>query len=97
MACRMDGWMDGWGGVDKKHFFIIFYPHTNYPDASTYLPTYLVATRVRWVLEIARNNPPPQGIMIMKKKSNTQFLSITMGLKKSNTQLLYNWSSQIFL
>jgi hypothetical protein len=59
-----DGWMYGWmGGVDKKHFFIIFYPHTNYPHASTYLPTYLptylVATRVRWVLEIAPNPPPP--------------------------------------
>jgi hypothetical protein len=40
------GWMDGWmGGVDKKQFFILFYPHTNYPHASTYLLTYLIATK----------------------------------------------------
>jgi len=44
--CMQDGWMDGWmGGVDKKQFFILFYPHTNYPHASTYLPTYLIATK----------------------------------------------------
>jgi hypothetical protein len=90
----MDGWMVGWmdGGVDKKHFFIIFYPHTNYPDASTYLPTYLPGSHQSEVG--IRNCTKPTALRVSKliivvmKKSNTQFLSITMGLKKSSTQII---------
>ncbi len=97
-----DGWMDGWMGVWTRSTFSLYSIHilTIQMHLPTYLPTYLVATRVRWVLEIAPNPPPPPGIKVdnrgYEKKSNTQFLSRTMGLKKSNTQLLYNWSSHFF-
>jgi hypothetical protein len=39
------------GGVDKKQFFIIFYPH-----ASTYLPTYLLTYLVATKNEVGIRN-----------------------------------------
>jgi hypothetical protein len=97
------GWMDGWmdGGCGQEALFHYILSTYNYPHASTYLPTYLPGSPQSEVgIRNCTKPSPPPGIKVdnhgYEKKSNTQFLSITMGLKKSNTQLLYNWSSQFF-